>query len=84
MIKHYNLEESGVSDFATIGVIAITDGKADILKVKQALEAHFDAEITEVEVYEESIGEIKVGFTIDRMGELCRETAIGHQTWLYT
>ena len=81
--KYYNLQESGVSDFATIGVIAITDGAADIEKVTQALEEHFDAEIIDVEVQEGLIGEIEVGFTIDRMGEPERETVIGYQTWLY-
>lgn len=82
-VKHYNLAESEVSDFATIGVIAITDDKADISKVKEALESHFDAEITDVEVNEVVLGEIEVNFTIDRFDELERETVTGYQTWLY-
>lgn len=83
MTKHYSLTESEISDFYNIGVIAITDGKADIPKVKEALESHFDAEITDVEVHEVVMGEIEVNFTIDQFGELKRETVTGYQTWLY-
>lgn len=79
----YNLVETGVDDNFNIGVIAITDGEADISKVKEALELHFDAEITDVEVHEEVLGEIEVNFTIDRFDGLKRETVTGYQTWLY-
>lgn len=79
----YNLVESGVADNPNIGAIAITDGEADISKVKEALESHFDAEITDVEVKKVVLGEIEVNFTIDRFDRLKRETVKGYQTWLY-
>lgn len=82
-VRHYNLVETGVDGNFNIGVIAITDGKTDISKVKEALESHFDAEITGVEVKEEVLGEIEVNFTIDRFDGLKRETVTGYQTWLY-
>lgn len=78
-VKYYQLTERAQS-CDSIGVIKQDGDDYPIHKIKEALEAHFDEEVTDIEVeYFNSTGNIEVSFECNGF----RETVDGTQTWLY-
>lgn len=78
-VKYYQLTERADS-YSSIGVIKQVGDDYPLHTIREALEAHFDEEVTNIEVeYFNSTGNIEVSF--DYNGS--RETVDGEQTWLY-
>lgn len=78
-VKYYQLTERA-ENYTSIGVIKQDGDGYPLHKIKEALQAHFDEEVTNIEVeYFNSTGNIEVSFDCNGF----RDTVDGELTWLY-
>lgn len=81
LIKYYHLRDDRNPESGSIGLITQIDDKFDIGKIKEALEVHFDTEISNVNIERLSVYNDNLIISFKMLGE--EEFFIsGEQTWL--
>lgn len=79
--KYYQLRERA-EDVVSIGIIKSVGGIFDLEQIKNALEAHFNEDVSNIEVENyDWDGSITITFNLESRDE--KETADGEETWLY-
>lgn len=80
--EYYVIRESA-SENSNIGVVSYVNGEFDIERIKTALEAHFDEEVSDIKVGEFMCyySYLEISFSLGSREE--REYVDLEQTWLY-